>query len=138
MGGLVGGLVDSKVVWIITGGSEGPNVGGTGDSVGSSSEQYLGYFVGFGVNVGRGETVGVVGALVLALPPLVGLAVIDGAGETVGDLVFLTFVGAGEDVGVGSSRQSLPLPVPLPFPPRKIFSGILGGILATCRLRRRP
>lgn len=78
---------------------------GACDKVGSS-EQYFGYFVGFCVYVGRGDTVGATGDLVLAFPPLVGLAVIDGAGEWVGFLVFLTFVGADDDVGVGSSTQS--------------------------------
>jgi hypothetical protein len=130
---LVGAIVGSTTVGIPVGdgatvvGSMGAaedgatTVGSLGaagacDRVGSS-EQYLGYFVGSCVNVGRGDTVGATGDLVLAFPLLVGLAVIDGAGEWVGFLVFLTFVGAGEVVGVGSSTQGFsalldPLPLP--------------------------
>jgi hypothetical protein len=77
--------------------------------------------------------VGATGDFVLAFPLLVGLAVIDGAGEWVGYLVFLTFVGAGDEVGVGSSTQGFSAlldPLPLPW---KMLLGILGP----CRLRRR-
>jgi hypothetical protein len=79
--------------------------------------------------------VGATGDLVLAFPLLVGLAVIDGAGERVGDLVFLTFVGAGDVVGVGCSSHSFSaLLDPLPLP---LFSKMLLGIFGSCRLRRR-
>jgi hypothetical protein len=143
LGQLVGAIVGSIVVGLAVG-SGGNTVGlgelGAGDRVGSS-EQYLGGFVGLGVNVGRGDTVGVTGDLVFAFPLLVGLKVIDGAGDTVGDLVFFTFVGAGDDPGVGSWTHFPDFPDLLDalldvllFPsllPRKMLLGIFG----TCSLR---
>jgi hypothetical protein len=119
----VGDIVGSSVAGIVAGvgativGSLGAVAAGACEDMVGSSEQYLGYLVGFCVYVGRGDTVGATGDLVLAFPLLVGLAVNDGAGEWVGFLVFFTFDGAGDEVGVGSSTQGFsalldPLPLP--------------------------
>jgi len=144
--GVVGPNVGDSVVGINVEGLGLPDGAGlcvgAGEIVGAC-EQYLGYLVGLGVNVGRGDTVGSVGALedledLEDLELLVGVAVnvlglpeYDGAGERVGYLVDLNLVGAGDTVGVGRSMQS-PLASPLPLPPlpllvAKMLLGMLSG-----------